>query len=100
MAASKTQSKAKTKSKTKVKTTTSSKTSSKDYYHKNKKYRDELIAKGTAEHKAHRSEYARKQREYYASNESYRKYKRNYAAAYRKAEPTKSKAKKLRGKIK
>lgn len=98
MATSKTQSKAKVK--TKAKTASSSKTSSKDYYHKNKKYREELIAKGTAEHKAHRSEYAKKQREYYASSESYRKYKRNYAAAYRKAEPTKSKAKKLRGKIK
>ena len=96
MATSKTQSRAKAKTKAKTKTTTSSK----DYYHKNKKYREELIAKGTAEHKAHRSEYAKKQREYYASNESYRKYKRNYAAAYRKAEPIKSKAKKLRGKIK
>ena len=36
------------------------------------------------------------EREYYAENAEYRKYKRRYAKEYRKKEPVKSKARRLR----
>lgn len=72
------------------------KTTGKSYYQKNKKYREKLIAEETAKHKANRPKYAKEQREYYAENESYRKYKRKYAKDYRKREPIKSRARKDR----
>lgn len=72
------------------------KSSSKSYYQKNKKYREELIKKETAKHKANRPKYAKEQREYYADSEDYRKYKRAYAKKYRKEEPIKSRARKDR----
>lgn len=72
------------------------KQSQKSYYQKNKKYRDELIKKETAKHKANRPKYAKEQREYYQENEDYRKYKRKYAREYRKREPIKSRARKDR----
>ena len=72
------------------------KPSQKSYYQKNKKYREELIRKETAKHKANRPKYAKEQRDYYADNEDYRKYKKAYAKKYRKEEPIKSKAKKDR----
>lgn len=72
------------------------KTSQKSYYQKNKKYREELIAKETAKHKANRPKYAKEAREYYAENEDYRTYKRKYAKSYRKREKIKSKARKDR----
>ena len=78
----------------------SSKKTTKSYYQKNKKYREELIEKTAAKHKANKEEYAKKQREYYANNESYRNYKKRYAAKYRKEEPIKSRARKYRGRVK
>ena len=66
------------------------KTSSKSYYQKNKKYREELIRKETAKHKANRPKYAKEQRDYYADNEDYRKYKKRYSKEYKKREPIKS----------
>ncbi len=72
------------------------KSSGKSYYQKNKKYREELIKKETAKHKANKSKYAKEQREYYADSEDYRKYKKAYAKKYRKEEPIKSRAKKDR----
>ena len=68
----------------------------KSYYQKNKKYREALIRKETAKHKANRPKYAKEQREYYAESEEYRKYKKDYAKKYRKKEPIKSKARKDR----
>lgn len=68
----------------------------KSYYQKNKKYREALIRKETAKHKANRPKYAKEQREYYQENEDYRKYKKAYAKKYRKKEPIKSKARKDR----
>lgn len=68
----------------------------KSYYQKNKKYREELIRKETAKHKANRPKYAKEQREYYKESESYREYKRKYAKEYRKKEPVKSKSRKDR----
>ena len=68
----------------------------KSYYQKNKKYREALIRKETAKHKANRPKYAREQREYYQESEEYRKYKKAYAKKYRKKEPIKSKARKDR----
>lgn len=68
----------------------------KSYYQKNKKYREALIRKETAKHKANRPKYAKEQREYYAESEEYRRYKRKYAKEYRKKEPVKSKARKDR----
>ena len=68
----------------------------KSYYQKNKKYREALIRKETAKHKANRPKYAKEQREYYQENEDYKKYKRAYAKKYRKKEPIKSKARKDR----
>ena len=62
----------------------------KSYYQKNKKYREALIRKETAKHKANRPKYAKEQREYYAENAEYRKYKRAYSKAYKKREPIKS----------
>lgn len=72
------------------------KSSSKSYYQKNKKYREELIRKETAKHKANKPKYAKEQREYYKDSEEYRKYKKRYAKEYRKREPIKSRAKKDR----
>jgi len=72
------------------------KQSGKSYYQKNKKYREELIRKETAKHKANKPKYAKEQREYYADSEDYRKYKKAYAKKYRKEEPIKSRAKKDR----
>ena len=72
------------------------KSTQKSYYQRNKKYREKLIAEETAKHKANRPKYAREQREYYADNEAYRKYKRKYAKEYRKRQPIKSKARKDR----
>ena len=54
----------------------------KSYYQKNKKYREALIRKETAKHKANRPKYAKEQREYYQENEDYRKYKKAYAKKY------------------
>ena len=68
----------------------------KSYYQKNKKYREALIRKETAKHKANRPKYAKEQREYYQENEDYRKYKKAYAKKYRKKEPIKSKTRKDR----
>ena len=68
----------------------------KSYYQKNKKYREALIRKETAKHKANRPKYAKEQREYYAENEDYKKYKRAYAREYRRREKIKSKARKDR----
>ena len=68
----------------------------KSYYQKNKKYREALIRKETAKHKANRPKYAKEQREYYQESEEYRKYKKAYAKKYRKKEPIKSKARKDR----
>ena len=72
------------------------KQSQKSYYQRNKKYREKLIAKETAKHKANRPKYAKEAREYYAENEDYRKKKRAYAKKYRKENPIKSKARKDR----
>lgn len=66
------------------------KPSQKSYYQKNKKYREELIRKETAKHKANRPKYAKEQREYYEDSEDYRKYKKRYSKEYRKREPIKS----------
>lgn len=74
--------------------------SKKSYYQKHKKYREELIEKTTAKHKANKEKYAKEQREYYANNESYREYKKKYAAKYRREEPIKSRARKYRGRVK
>ena len=68
----------------------------KSYYQKNKKYREALIRKETAKHKANRPKYAKEQREYYQESEEYRKYKKAYAKKYRKKEHIKSKARKDR----
>lgn len=76
------------------------KPSTKSYYQKNKKYRDKLIQKETAKHKANKPKYAKEQREYYADSEKYRKYKKAYAKKYRKEEPVKSKARKYRKALK
>lgn len=76
------------------------KSSQKSYYQKNKKYREKLIAKETAKHKANRPKYAKEQREYYAENEDYKKYKRKYAKDYRKRNPIKSRARKDRKALK
>lgn len=56
-----------------------------DYYRKNKKYREKKIEDRKADAKAHKKEEAAYSKEYYAKNPSYRKYKIAYAAAYRKA---------------
>ena len=69
---------------------------SKKYYDTNTKYRKKKIEKEVAKHKANKPKYAKKQKEYYAENEEYRSYKRKYAEEYRKKEPIKSKARRLR----
>lgn len=79
---------------------TSKKDSNKSYYQKHKKYREELIKKETAKHKANRPKYAKEQREYYSDSEEYRKYKKRYAKEYRKKEPVKSRARKDRKALK
>jgi len=56
-----------------------------DYYRKNKKYRERKIEDRKEDAKAHKKEEAAYSREYYAKNPSYRKYKIAYATAYRKA---------------
>lgn len=80
--------------------TTAEKKAARKYYKTHKKYREKKIAEVQAKQKSNKEEYNKKKREYYASNPDYREYKRKYAASYRKAEPVKSKAKRLRGKIK
>lgn len=56
-----------------------------DYYKKNKKYREKKIEDRKADAKAHKKEEASYSREYYAKNPSYRKYKIAYAKAYKKS---------------
>lgn len=73
---------------------------SKRYYDSNKKYREKKIAKQIAKQKANKPKTNKEHREYYAENEDYRKYKRNYAKEYRKREPIKSKARKDRKALK
>lgn len=76
--------------------TTAEKRASRKYYRTNKKYREEKIANETAKHKKNRKKYAEEQREYYANNADYRRYKRRYAREYRKRNPVKSRARKDR----
>lgn len=78
--------------------TTKEKTAARKYYKEHKSYRKKKIEETSAKQKAHPAEYNKSKREYYAKNEEYRKYKREYAKKYRKEEPEKSKARKLRGK--
>lgn len=56
-----------------------------DYYKKNKKYREKKIEDRKADAKAHKKEEAEYSRRYYAEHSNYRKYKIAYAKAYRKA---------------
>ena len=65
---------------------------SKKYYHSNRKYREDKIAKTAKKHKENKPKYNKEQREYYRKSEEYRKYKRKYAKKYRKEEPLKSRA--------
>lgn len=55
-----------------------------DYYAKNRKYRQKKIADTIKKHKANKKEYNKKMREYYAKNSNYRSYKRKYANDYNK----------------
>lgn len=73
---------------------------SKKYYDTNKKYRDKKIKKQIEKQKRNKDATADYQRDYYHSNEDYRKYKIAYARKYRRAEPIKSKATKDRAKRK
>ena len=75
------------------KTTADKKSYNKKYYRKNKQ---EIIDKVQEKQKTNRKKYNKEKREYYADNEAYRKYKRQYAKEYRKREPIKSKARKDR----
>ena len=61
-----------------------------------RKHRKEIIRDSSKRQKQNKEEHAKYQREYYASNPSYRKYKREYASRYRKTNPIKSKARKYR----
>lgn len=69
---------------------------SREYYKKHKKYREEKIDKQIKKQKANKAETNKYHREYYKDNEDYRSYKRKYAKEYRKREPIKSKARRLR----
>lgn len=69
---------------------------SKRYYDTHKSYRKKKIDAQIKKQKNNKSEYAKKQRKYYAENPEYREYKRDYAKKYRKKEPIKSKARKYR----
>ena len=69
---------------------------SKKYYRKNKTYREKKIQNQIDRQKANKPATNKYHREYYAENEDYRKYKREYAQEYRKREPVKSKARKDR----
>lgn len=76
--------------------TAKEKKASKEYYKKNKKYREEKIERQIKKQKANKPETNKYHREYYKDNEDYRVYKRKYAKEYRKREPIKSKARKDR----
>lgn len=76
--------------------TTKEKKASRDYYRKNKKYREQKIEDVMKSQRANKEKYNASKRKYYADNETYRKYKRNYAKEYRKREPIKSRARKDR----
>lgn len=56
-----------------------------DYYRKNKKYREKKIEDRKADAKAHKKEEAAYSKEYYHSHPAYKKYKQAYARAYKKA---------------
>lgn len=76
-----------------AKTTQKEKQYNRKYYKKNKK---EIIDNVQDRQKQNRKKYNKEKRDYYAENEQYRKYKREYAKEYRKREPIKSKARKNR----
>lgn len=76
-----------------ARTTTKERSYNKKYYRKNK---EEIIDNVQQRQKTDRKKYNKEKRDYYAQNESYRKYKRQYAKEYRKREPIKSKARKDR----
>lgn len=76
-----------------ARTTTKERSYNKKYYRKNK---EEIIENVQQRQKTDRKKYNKEKRDYYAQNESYRKYKRQYAKEYRKREPIKSKARKDR----
>ena len=59
------------------------------YYREHKEYREEKIRDRAKEYASDKKGEARKSREYYWSNASYRKYKIDYARRYRKAHKNK-----------
>lgn len=65
----------------------------KKYYQKHKKEMIKAASKRQSEDKKGHAAY---QREYYAENPEYRKWKRAYAKSYRKSNPVKSRAYKNR----
>ena len=77
-------------------TTKSQEKASKKYYDTHPKYRKKVNESKVEDERKHPSKYAKKSKEYYHSNEEYKKYKKNYAKTYRKREPEKSKAVKYR----
>lgn len=72
------------------------KKAARDYYKKNKKYREEKIERQIKKQKANKPEENKYHREYYKDNEDYRAYKRKYAREYRKRNPIKAKSRKDR----
>ena len=55
-----------------------------EYYKKNKAYREKKIKETAQDHKEHRLEHNRKAREYYHSNTNYRKRRIRQVRAYNK----------------
>lgn len=76
-----------------AKTTAKKKNYNKKYYQKHK---EKIIDEVQEKQKSNKKEYNKDKREYYHENQTYRKYKIQYARDYRKREKVKSKARKDR----
>ena len=76
------------------------KKASKKYYDTHKKYREDKIQDSVRKQKANPEKHADYQKDYYHSNSKYRRWKKDYAAEYRRKEKTKSKARKYRKALK
>lgn len=61
------------------------------YYRENKEYREEKIKDRAKEYASDKKGEAKKSREYYWDNPTYRRYKINYARQYRKTHKKKNK---------
>lgn len=64
--------------------TTLEKKKARDYYRKNKKYKEEKIAQRKEHAKTHKKEEAKQSKKYYWENSEYRKTKQKQAREYKK----------------